>query len=1261
MTVYLTRYGAIAMALAYVGVSLAWIAGSDQLVAILSVSRTELTFLQTIKGTVFVLASGAGLYLLVRLYERLLTSGQRNTELRHREIIDASPALMMLVDPNTSRLVEVNRAARKHFGPCADRAAVGSGLFGLLWPDGCTDRSLATAVSRDIADAVNWATSAAEWTITDRSGRETVYAAGLSALVLDGRTLVKITLSDVTAPRVMATVLRELGAGLADKTGAAFHESLARSLTSALGVEHAFIAQIMDGPEGGIRTTARIAGGVIAKAVEFDRDGPLAGRVLAEQRAVLTNGIERPCADIERLGGPNVDSFAGVPLAGSKGNVLGVLAVLQSRPFQDQPLVLDVLTLAAGRAAAELERMHAETARAASEERFRQLAMISSDWLWEQDAQFRFTYLSERWHMDGHRPMPEVLGMPRWAYASVDVDRDENWISHRKALEAHEPFSDFTYRVLLPDGSIGHYRTSGTPVFDSTGRFVGYRGSTNDETEKVAALSRAEQAQARLLDAIESLPLGFALFDRDDRLVIINERYRARGGDVELPHAVGTRFEDLVRDAFEISPLHPSMGDPDAFCRERLARHRNLPSQQELRFANGRWIELLEYATREGETVLLWSDITERKVLEAEQRNNEERFRSIINEASQGIIVHRNMKPLYCNSAFASMFGFDRVDDVLSLDSILSLFSDSDQERMLEYCRARSQGRSAPGEYEFTGLRRDHSTIVVRNRVVRVTWDGEFAICANMFDISERKAVEAALTRSEEEYRGLVEGSVQGVVIHTGGELRFANKAAAQIFGYSTAADLLRVKSVENLFVRLARTAPDPVADPDRDDGEMFEAEYRRRDGSTVWLEVLVRAVEWRGDRSTQVTMLDATARKRAETALRRAQRMESIGQLTGGIAHDFNNLLAIVMGNLEFLNRQVGNDPKALTRIETALKATRRGDKLIRRLLGFASQDARPGTPTNANAVLAGLHDILSRSLTSEITLEARTDPGLWLTEIDPGDLEDAVLNLVLNARDAMPDGGRLTIETTNRIVESGWTGGDSAEIEIDAGEYVVVSVSDDGIGMPRENLERIFEPFFTTKSGDRGTGLGLSMVYGFARRSRGAVRIYSEIDHGTTVRMFLPRSTANELRTTPAGAHDALPGGSETILLVDDEADLLEVAEQMLRDLGYRTLSARNGREALAIISDTDSPDVDLVFSDVIMPGGVSGFDLADTVSERYPAIRILLASGFSGRLVARSGEDVPDHAMIHKPYERSTLARSIRQALASQPRAPVVRRAE
>ena len=391
-------------------------------------------------------------------------------------------------------------------------------------------------------------------------------------------------------------------------------------------------------------------------------------------------------------------------------------------------------------------------------------------------------------------------------------------------------------------------------------------------------------------------------------------------------------------------------------------------------------------------------------------------------------------------------------------------------------------------------------------------------------------------------------------------------------------------------------------------------------------------------------------ARELAEEALRRTQRMEAIGQMTGGIAHDFNNLLGVITGNLEFLQRMVGDDEASAKRVNNALSAAIRGSKLTRRLLNVSSQEARPGTASDANAVLANLEDILAKSLTSEIEVEIHPAADLWQTEIDPGDLGDAILNLALNARDAMPDGGKLVIETENQTVTAMPEFYVGAREMVIPGEYVVVMVSDTGVGIAEDVLEKAFEPFFTTKPEGRGTGLGLSMVYAFAKRSRGDVRIYSEPGHGTTVRIFLPRSHAELV--SPAdnlkGQPGPVSGGTETVLVVDDEPGLLEIADSMLRELGYTTVIAGNGQEAMNILKDDRDHKIDLVFSDVIMPGGIGGFELAAAARALRPKIKVLLASGFTGKLADKQVSSDLIRSIVYKPYDKARLAWAVRAVL-------------
>lgn len=400
---------------------------------------------------------------------------------------------------------------------------------------------------------------------------------------------------------------------------------------------------------------------------------------------------------------------------------------------------------------------------------------------------------------------------------------------------------------------------------------------------------------------------------------------------------------------------------------------------------------------------------------------------------------------------------------------------------------------------------------------------------------------------------------------------------------------------------------------------------------------------------STACLRLSETQRLQAKTfsdQLRRSQRLEAVGQLSGGVAHDFNNVLGVIMGNLEFLQRLVSDQPKAMQRVDKALRAASRGRDVIARLQAFSSLEPRPGEPTDANALIGDLRDVLQKSLTNEIALEFRPGVDLWLTEIDAGDLSGSLVNLAVNARNAMPSGGRLVITTENRTVPQA----SGSEEGMVPGDYVVVAVSDGGTGMPLAVRDRAIEPFFSAWSEGGGSGLGLSMVYGFTKRSRGYLRIQSSPGKGTTVRLYLPRSAtvaAKPARDT--AAVDTLRGAG-TILVVDDEPDLRDVAEIMLNDLGYTTISAKDGREAQAILENDQGAEIDLVLSDVIMPGGVDGFELAEWIREAHPGIKVLLTSGFIGKLAGRVAEPRLIRTMIKKPYNKVTLAQAIKAALDS-----------
>ncbi len=388
----------------------------------------------------------------------------------------------------------------------------------------------------------------------------------------------------------------------------------------------------------------------------------------------------------------------------------------------------------------------------------------------------------------------------------------------------------------------------------------------------------------------------------------------------------------------------------------------------------------------------------------------------------------------------------------------------------------------------------------------------------------------------------------------------------------------------------------------------------------------------------------DITERKATEEALRRSQKMDAIGELTGGLAHDFNNLLGIIVGNLDLVTRKLEPGSRQQEQLESAQNAALRGAEITRRLLNFSRQSPQAHSPIDVNGILAGVEKLVSKSLTSAFSIELSLSDDLWMTEIDPGDLEDAIINLSLNARDAMQSGGRVIIETRNTILDKSTAG---LKTEIEPGDFVEIAVSDTGSGMSKEVSDKVFEPFFSTKEKGKGTGLGLSMVHGFVQRINGHISVYSEEGIGTTFRIYLPRAQAGSERSKQKVEDTrSAPVGTETILIVDDEKELATIADSILSDLGYTTRCANSGDEALEILENNDG--IDLVFSDVVMPGFMGGFDLAEATSIRYPGIKVLLTSGFTGKMKISEASKKWEEKLLVKPYRDIELALRVRQTL-------------
>jgi signal transduction histidine kinase/CheY-like chemotaxis protein len=408
---------------------------------------------------------------------------------------------------------------------------------------------------------------------------------------------------------------------------------------------------------------------------------------------------------------------------------------------------------------------------------------------------------------------------------------------------------------------------------------------------------------------------------------------------------------------------------------------------------------------------------------------------------------------------------------------------------------------------------------------------------------------------------------------------------------------------------------------------------------------VAIHAVSFRQDGRMHVmaSARDVTAQREAEALLHQAQKMESVGQLTGGVAHDFNNLLTVVIGSLDAVIDRAPAELRAL--IEGALRAAERGATLVRQMLAFSRRQTLIPEALALNDLAAGMEHLLKRTLGEHIEIEMKLAPGLWPALADKAQVESALLNLAINARDAMPDGGKLTIETGNHHLDADYA---AHNAEVTPGDYAMLAVTDTGTGMPPEVIEHAFEPFFTTKGVGKGTGLGLSMIYGFAKQSGGHLKIYSEVGHGTTLRLYLPRqraSTAAEA-AVPAPAVDQHPRGGETILVVEDDPLVRNFVVQQLRDLDYTVLEAADGPQARRLL-ESDAP-IDLLLTDVVMPGGVTGRELAEGAQRRRPALRTLYTSGYTENSIVHQGKLDAGVHFLSKPFRRQDLALKVREVL-------------
>ncbi|MGV8997133.1 MAG: PAS domain S-box protein [Parvibaculaceae bacterium] len=632
--------------------------------------------------------------------------------------------------------------------------------------------------------------------------------------------------------------------------------------------------------------------------------------------------------------------------------------------------------------------------------------------------------------------------------------------------------------------------------------------------------------------------------------------------------------------------------------------------------------------------------------------SEEARLRAVVETAVDGVIlIDLAGNILMFNPACEKLFGYTS-EEVIG-ENVKLLMPDpyrTEHDTYLDNFHRTGARKIIGIGREVQGQRKDGSVFPMDLSVGEAKQSGDSIFVGIIHDLSERERSEKVIRDATARMQAVVETAVDGVIlIDAVGEILMFNPACEKLFGY-TDSEVIG-KNVKMLMPQPYKREHDSyLANYQRTNERQIigigrEVEGQRKDGSVFPMDLSVGEAKQDGASIFVGIIHDITARKQSEALLVQAQKMEAVGQLSGGIAHDFNNLLTVIIGNAEAISDLLKPRPDLLRFVNMIIAAGERGAELTQRLLAFSRRQTLQPVEIDCNQLVKEMRQMLLRTLREDINIKSELEPELWSAFADPSQLESAILNLAINAQDAMPNGGSIIISTTNVPLDEQYQ---STNPEVPPGYYVMISVTDTGDGMSPDILKKVFEPFFTTKEVGKGSGLGLSMVYGFVKQSNGHVSIYSEPKLGTTVRIYLPSTISkadgkeNFLRLN----NEETPRGHETILLAEDDDFVRAYAVNCLEGLGYTVISASDGHEALALLSQGCNPDV--LFTDIVMPGGMTGLELAEYAQQRHPNLKVLLTSGYALDALTSRGRLEVGTTVLHKPYRKAALAQHLRRII-------------
>ncbi len=823
------------------------------------------------------------------------------------------------------------------------------------------------------------------------------------------------------------------------------------------------------------------------------------------------------------------------------------------------------------------------------------------------------------------------------------------------------------YRILRPsDGAVRWIRAVAEIERGADGQPTALVGAHIDITDRKLAEQAVVASEERLRAIADALPVLISYVDSDRVFRFVNKTYEA-WFDRPLSDILGRRVDEVMNPEMYATRR---ANLERALAGEEVSYEVEFPRSNGLTFTEVTHVPHRDLSGRVLGVYVIVTDVTQRKLAERAIAESEARFRAIANSAPVPMwVTGANDRREFVNQAYINFFGssheealaFDWRDGLHPDDRARVLGDEPRMEPALKSVVVEARFRRSDGEWRW--LRAESQP--------RWSHDGEHVgFIGVAHDVTDAKRAQEELARINETLERRVEERTaelaasealvktffrhspecHAVLVEDGANFRFQEVNPATLRLYGLTREQVIWRTTEEVL------GPEAGAEVNR------QLEASLRSGGTHHYEreqrgKLVEAVatsvpgQERTMRRVVVSARDVTERRRLEEQLRQAQKMEALGQLTGGVAHDFNNMLTLMLGGLDTIDRHLVHLPAApvKARIERAkdmaLQGVQRARALTGRLLAFSRRQALAPQTVDANALVAGLSDLLQRTLGEPIALKTLLADGLWSAHVDPNQLESALVNLALNARDAMPRGGRLVLETANRRLEAQDVRAFAERV--DPGEYVTIAVMDTGVGMDAETLAKARDPFFTTKDVGLGAGLGLSQVYGFCRQSGGDLRIESEPGRGTTVRMFLPRQTGLSPELVARNDMEfARPGGRESILLVEDDDGVRAYVTEALRDLGYRVAEASSGRAALTVLDS--APGLDLLLTDVVMPGDYNGRELAEEALKRRPGLRVLYMTGYSRDAIMRHGRLDPGVHLLGKPFSMDELAAKVRDRL-------------